>query len=251
MKGFKKCDNGHFFKENLSACPYCPSKGSSSNSHNEDFDKTRVGGNQFDATEVTSMLSQTELTTSEETETFGSGPSNNNDKTQVFGGGSGSDAPTELLSENKSTASPTNQKRNLDRTFIGSIPVPTIIDNALNAERLASPAANNAPRAVRRIVGWLISYSLDPCGIDWRIYEGTNTIGRDPKNSIIISKDPSISSEHVVILYRRGKFKIKDKMTANGTFKNGEELDVEEAYDLLDGDNLKLGESTFKFKSAE
>lgn len=251
MKGFKKCDNGHFFKENLSACPYCPSKGSSSNSHNEDFDKTRVGGNQFDATEVTSMLSQTELTTSEETETFGSGPSNNNDKTQVFGGGSGSDAPTELLSENKSTASPTNQKRNLDRTFIGSIPDPTIIDNALNAERLASPAANNAPRAVRRIVGWLISYSLDPCGIDWRIYEGTNTIGRDPKNSIIISKDPSISSEHVVILYRRGKFKIKDKMTANGTFKNGEELDVEEAYDLVDGDNLKLGESTFKFKSAE
>ena len=40
-------------------------------------------------------------------------------------------------------------------------------------------------------------------------------------------------------------------MTANGTFKNGEELDVEEAYDLMDGDTLKLGESTFKFKSAE
>ena len=251
MKGFKKCDNGHFFKENLSSCPYCPSKGSSSNSQNEDFDKTRVGGNQFDATEVTSILSQTELTTDDATHTFGTGSSNDGDKTQVFGGAGATDAPTELLGENKTIPSPTNQKRNLDRTFIGSIPDPTIIDNDLNAERLASPAANNAPRAARRIVGWLISYSLDPCGIDWRIYEGTNTIGRDPINTIIISKDPSISSQHIIILYRRGKFKIKDKMTANGTFKNGEELDVEEAYDLMDGDTLKLGESTFKFKSAE
>ena len=242
MKGFKKCDNGHFFKENLSACPYCPSKGSSSNSENEDLNKTRIGGNQFDATEVT---------TNDGTETFGSGSSNDGDKTQVFGGAGATDAQTELLTGNKNIPSPTNQKRNLDRTFIGSIPDPTIIDNDLNADRLASPAANNAPRAARRIVGWLISYSLDPCGIDWRIYEGTNTIGRDPKNTIIISKDPSISSEHIIILYRRGKFKIKDKMTANGTFKNGEELDVEEAYDLMDGDTLKLGESTFKFKSAE
>jgi hypothetical protein len=24
MNGFKKCDNGHFYKEDLSACPYCP-----------------------------------------------------------------------------------------------------------------------------------------------------------------------------------------------------------------------------------
>ena len=24
MNGFKKCDIGHFYKEDLSACPYCP-----------------------------------------------------------------------------------------------------------------------------------------------------------------------------------------------------------------------------------
>ena len=88
-------------------------------------------------------------------------------------------------------------------------------------------------------------------GIDWRLYEGTNLIGRDAKNTIIISKDPTISSEHAVILYKKGKFKIKDKMTANGTFINGVELEVEEAFDLNDGDDLRLGNSIFKFKSAE
>jgi pSer/pThr/pTyr-binding forkhead associated (FHA) protein len=39
-------------------------------------------------------------------------------------------------------------------------------------------------------------------------------------------------------------------MTTNGTFLNGEELEVEEAYDLHDGDELRLGNTVFKFKSA-
>jgi pSer/pThr/pTyr-binding forkhead associated (FHA) protein len=40
-------------------------------------------------------------------------------------------------------------------------------------------------------------------------------------------------------------------MTANGTFLNGEELEVEKAYDLVDGDMLRLGSTEFKFKSYE
>jgi pSer/pThr/pTyr-binding forkhead associated (FHA) protein len=39
-------------------------------------------------------------------------------------------------------------------------------------------------------------------------------------------------------------------MTANGSFINGVELEVEEAYDLNDGDELRLGNSVFRFKSA-
>jgi pSer/pThr/pTyr-binding forkhead associated (FHA) protein len=109
----------------------------------------------------------------------------------------------------------------------------------------------SAPRSTRRIVGWIVSYTLDPMGVDYRIFEGTNTIGRDSKNTIPITKDPTISGEHVVILYRSGKFKIKDKMTANGTFLNDVELEVEEAYDLGDGDVIRVGNTTFKFKSAE
>ncbi len=247
MKGFKKCNNGHFFKENLPACPYCPNGKSGSGSENggSDMNKTMVsgaGGAEFTSTEVTST---------DRTETF-SGPTGSGsgaDKTQVFGGGAAAQnsSDTHIVGSNKISSPSSAPKRNLDRTFIGSIEQPTTNESD-SGEKSPNPPV--APRATRKIVGWLISYTLDPMGIDWRIYEGTNLIGRDAKNSIIISKDPTISSEHAVILFRNGKFKIKDKMTANGSFINGVELEVEEAYDLNDGDELRLGTSVFRFKSA-
>jgi pSer/pThr/pTyr-binding forkhead associated (FHA) protein len=86
-------------------------------------------------------------------------------------------------------------------------------------------------------------------GIDYRIFEGNNTIGRDTKNSICITRDKTISSQHVRILYRGEKFYIKDEMTANGTYLNGEMMEVEKATPLNDGDEIKLGETVFKFKS--
>lgn len=67
----------------------------------------------------------------------------------------------------------TTPKRDLGRTFIGS---PQQEDNDDNPGKVAS-----APRATRKIVGWVISYTLDEMGVDYRIYEGRNTIGCDPK----------------------------------------------------------------------
>jgi pSer/pThr/pTyr-binding forkhead associated (FHA) protein len=154
-------------------------------------------------------------------------PVSNSDKTNVAGVSSVSSTP----------------KRDLNRTFIADVEETTTDRGEVKIE--------SAPRSTRRIVGWIISYSLDPMGVDYRIFEGTNTIGRDSKNTIPITKDPTISGEHVIILYRNGKFKIKDKMTANGTFLNDVELEVEEAYDLGDGDVIRVGNTTFKFKSAE
>jgi hypothetical protein len=245
MKGFKKCNNGHFFKENLPACPYCPNNkgGSGSDNGGSDMNKTMVsgaGGAEFTSTEVTGADS---------TEHFTSG-SGGGDKTQVFGGGAAAQNPsdTHLVGNNKVSSPSSAPKRNLDRTFIGGIEEPSTTDGSESGSKSPNPAA--APRSTRKIVGWLISYTLDPMGIDWRIYEGTNLIGRDAKNTIIISRDPTISSEHATILFRNGKFKIKDKMTANGSFINGVELEVEEAYDLNDGDELRLGNSVFRFKSA-
>jgi hypothetical protein len=248
MKGFKKCNNGHFFKENLSACPYCPSGNGGASAPaggGGDMNKTMVGG--AGGAEFTS----TEVTSTDRTETFagGAGSAGGGDKTQVFGGGSAAQNPAEthLVGNNKVSSPSSAPKRNLDRTFIGGIEEPATADGSESGTKSPNPVA---PRATRKIVGWLISYTLDPMGIDWRIYEGTNLIGRDATNTIIISKDPTISSEHATILYRNGKYKIKDKMTANGTFINGEELEVEEAYDLNDGDELRLGNSVFRFKSA-
>ena len=222
MNGFKKCSNGHFFKEDLNTCPYChgSSSGPGSSSPTVNFDKTMVTGTGNNETDA------------DKTKVFGNeGETSNEQKTKVVGGG------------NSGSSSPSNTpKRDLNRTYIGGV---TESNDAEKPGKIES-----APRATRKIVGWIISYTLDEMGVDYRIYEGRNTIGRDASNTIPITKDTTISGEHVIILFRSGSFKIKDRMTANGTFINGEEIEVEEAYDLNDGDDIRLGNTVFKFKSA-
>lgn len=216
MNGFKKCINGHFYKEDLTVCPYCPGSKPVGNANTGgDLDKTIIPGARGGSDGA-------------KTDVFGN-TSLSGEQTKVFGGG------------NSGTSS---APKDLGRTYIGGITDTEEVDNS-------GRKIESTPRAARKIVGWIISYTLDPMGVDYRIYEGSNTIGRNPGNTITISNDVTVSGEHVNILYRQGKFYIKDKMTANGTFLNGEELEVEKAYVLNDGDDVRLGNTTFKFKSCE
>jgi len=214
MKGFKRCNNGHFFKEDLDMCPYCPKTG--------DAGATQISG-LGDKTQISGMNTQHMANDPGKTQVFGAG--NPSQSTQVFGAGKGE----------------TNKGRDLNRTFI----------QGMESENEGGESSTEKPRATRMITGWIISYSLDAMGLDFRIYEGNNTIGRDPENTITISKDPAISGRHVTILHRKGNFYIKDEMTANGTYLNGEEMEIGKPYDLKDGDDIRLGNTTtFKFKSA-
>jgi len=219
MNGFEKCDNGHFYKEDLSSCPYCPSSnGTASSNGSNDMNKTMVAGANTGASSNDSA----------KTDVFGS-QNNNPNQTKVFGAGSGTSA---------------QPARDLNRTYIGGV---TDADES----SVGGSKIENTPRSSRRIVGWIISYTLDPMGVDYRIYEGNNSIGRDAGNMITITKDPTISSKHVNILYKKGSFWIKDEMAANGTFVNGNELEIEKAYPLTDGDEIRLANTIFKFKSCE
>ena len=214
MNGFKKCTNGHFYKEDLNNCPYCPAGSSpSANNGGNDFDKTMIPG-------------------------AGGG---DNAKTEVFGN-SGNEERTKVFGSSGSSAQ--SSPKDFGRTFIGGMEQSD--DDDVKGNKIES-----SPRATRKIVGWLISYTLDPMGVDYRIYEGSNTIGKNPGNKINITKDVTISDLHVNILYKQGKFLIKDKMATNGTFLNEEELEVEQAYQMVDGNVLRLGNTVFKFKSAE
>ena len=213
MKGFKKCDIGHFFKDDLEFCPYCP--GNSANN----------------ATQITNPLS-------DKTQISG-GNNNSSDKTQIIGGGGEINQSTQIFGG----ASNNNQspKRDLNRTFIQGM---EINDEGKNV-------VVETARQSRKIVGWIISYSLDAMGLDFRIYEGNNTIGRDPENTITVANDSAISGKHVTILFRMNKFYIKDEMAVNGTFINEELIEIGKPYELNDGDTIRLGgTSLFKFKSA-
>ncbi len=204
MKGYTQCEKGHYFKEELTECPYCP-KGSAAAGSD---DKTKIQGGQNENTGL-------------------------GDKTQVFGGG-GTNPVQQPISVNPPV------KRDLNKTFIQE--VEEVKDGGEVKEVVHQ-------RATRKIVGWLISYTLDPMGIDFRLYEGNNTIGRNPGNDMTIAGDNSISGHHATILFKKGRFYLKDEMAANGSFINDEEIEVGQPHEVQDGDTLRFGNSVFKFKT--
>lgn len=216
MKGFKRCSNGHFYKESIASCPHCAA-GTGAGGYS-DFDKTAINPS------------------------ASGGRGGDLDKTQVFGQGSAGvvnpDQATEVFGAGGGASS--GGGRDLNKTFIGGI--------SEDVEEGGDGPAS-APRAARMITGWLVSFTVDPMGVDYRLYEGNNTIGRDPGNSISITSDTTISSKHANILHKKGKFWIKDEMAANGTFINGEELEIEKAYPINDGDEIRLGDTMFTFKT--
>ncbi len=129
-------------------------------------------------------------------------------------------------------------KGNLAKTQIFTGDAPTAIPAPL-------PKPAPAP-ANRKLVGWLVSFTIHPNGVDFRLYEGRNTIGSDPSCDIVVSNDAAVSGKHVTILNRMGSFKFKDELSTNGTFIN----DVfEEEGNLKDGDTIKIGSTLFKFRT--
>jgi len=97
----------------------------------------------------------------------------------------------------------------------------------------------------RKLVGWLVTFSNDEYGQDFKIYAGKNKIGSGAGSDIVIN-DPSISAEHTTILFRENDFLIKDNFSTNGTKINGVTVDEGK---LKEGDELKLGNTIFKFKT--
>lgn len=99
-----------------------------------------------------------------------------------------------------------------------------------------------------KLVGWLVSYNRNPDGEDFRIYAGYNRIGANPVCDIVI-EDETVSGSHAIIVYRDGRFLIKDDLSRNGTFVNGRE--ISEAHPLQSYDAVRLGNTTLTFISAQ
>ena len=199
MKGFKRCEKGHMYKENVAECPYCPKGSTKSN------DKTEVAGD--------AKL----------------------DKTEIF---VDSSPKTEEVKQKMPVARkiPNDESQDLNKTFIQGV---TEDDSK----------EESSPRSTRKLMGWIVSFSNDPMGIDYKIYEGRNFLGTSSKLDITIGGDQSISGNHALILCRKQKFWIKDEMSSNGTFLNEEEIEPNESPELKDGDNIKIGSTIFKFKT--
>ena len=103
-------------------------------------------------------------------------------------------------------------------------------------------------RNAAKLVGWLVTYSLDPNGIDYRLFEGRNIIGRDFNCSVCIN-DNKVSGQHAILLYRNEKLRIKDNLSVNGTMVNGEDIDDDSRL-LNDGDIIQIGDTVLLFRTS-
>lgn len=125
-------------------------------------------------------------------------------------------------------------------------------DAGLDKTRIVNPSQQMASsfepqKNARKLVGWLVSYTIDANGVDYKLYEGRNSVGADKGNDIVIGNDAAVSSKHLTILFRLGSFKYKDELSTNGTFINGV---IAEEGNLADGDVIKIGNNEFRFRSA-
>jgi len=98
----------------------------------------------------------------------------------------------------------------------------------------------------KKLVGFLVTYSRSQNGVFFPLYEGRNAVGSDPSQNVHIEGDTQISGKHLFILYRvhDRKFKIKDEMSTNGTFINGDIIDEGE---LKNFDMIRIGDTHLVF----
>jgi len=117
-------------------------------------------------------------------------------------------------------------------------------------ETTASGKEISVLRQRRKLVGWLVSYTIDSLGRDYRVYEGRNTIGTATTNDIILNTDGSVSSQHAIILFRNNTFYIKDNLSTNGTKLNQKDLEPDKSIVFNDNANIALGDTVFLFRSS-
>jgi hypothetical protein len=119
------------------------------------------------------------------------------------------------------------------------------------SDRRTIVMADQAPQLRKtkgRIVGWLITYSHNPDGEDFRLYAGYNRLGANPVCDIVV-EDETVSGSHAIIVYRDGRCLIKDDLSRNGTFVNGRE--ITESHQLQSYDQIRVGNTYLTFVAAQ
>lgn len=177
-------------------------------------------------------------------------PKGNTSERTVLNNAQGNLPPTELSSSSSSAktriVSQGGAYGREDRTLPYQGITPENRTIVPNGTRIITPDGGALDGDVqnRKLVGFLVSYTLNPQGKSFKLYEGKNLIGTDQTCDITISNDPGISGKHVTILYRSGKFRFKDEFSTNATFING--VEAEEGY-LENNDIVRIGKTRFAF----
>jgi hypothetical protein len=104
-------------------------------------------------------------------------------------------------------------------------------------------------RPARRppVVGWLVALDGPQQGEDFRLRDGQNLIGADPAVDVRLQGE-AIAARHASLRHRDGVFALTDLDSVHGTFLNDATISIARET-LVDGDRLRIGTVTLKFKS--
>lgn len=97
----------------------------------------------------------------------------------------------------------------------------------------------------QQVVGVLVAVDGELEGEIYRVSDGENRLGRAEHCEIRIPSE-KISREHAKIMHQGGVFAIAPLSDRNPTLVNGEPT---EGSELRDGDTVKVGRTTLRFRS--
>jgi Inner membrane component of T3SS, cytoplasmic domain len=156
--------------------------------------------------------------------------------------------------EDEWTDCPYCARTGFQRGGAGGVMDKTRVESATGTAPATASAAADPRKTVllstlRRppVVGWLVAMNGGQKGEDFRLREGQNLIGSAGGLEVTLLNDLAISAKHASIRYRDGAFSLTDLDSTNGTFLNDRTETIAKE-DLKDGDVIRVGEISLKFK---
>lgn len=119
----------------------------------------------------------------------------------------------------------------------GALPAPAAAPDATAPQPAAPPVARLKPTG--------------PNGREITIAPGKITIGRRADNTVVLTGDPYVSGRHAELLCDVTGCYLVDVGSTNGSVVNGERLERGRKQLLLDGDEVRLGQTSFVFETLE
>ena len=217
VAGYKRCPNGHFYKDDLAQCPYCSNNAGAPNA--TQAPTAAYAGN--DAPGLGATMP-------------GIGVMGDANKTQA-------------IPEMGGTVPNSGAFTAAETVNIGNTPPPAASKTMIIDDSDMGMGGSEI-RSSRKLVGWLVSYTINDMGVDFKLFEGRNVIGRDLDCQISVN-DGTVSGKHAVLLYREGSYFIQDSLSTSGTRVNGHDTGVN-AVTLNDGDQIQVGKTIFKFRTS-
>jgi hypothetical protein len=110
----------------------------------------------------------------------------------------------------------------------------------------AGTIASAQPASARgRLVGFLVTYDLNPDGLYYPVYEGHSLVGRkDAAPGLDVGiEHPTVSSNHAAFHLDSNKHmaQVEDLQSANGTLLNNTAIAGQGRREVRDGDRLRFG----------